>query len=629
MVYRTQLRRLIVFSGLLLLGFSVLLGRLVYLQVFRHDELSAKAFKHTQRTYLKQTRRGDIYDRTGSLLASTERLKILCADPSRIGDYYARLAALLAPHLGVDELALQERLRPREYTNAKGEVAIDPHVRLKVRLSEEKWAALREVIRNAELDDEEALTKDEREFLVGLKRWGIFTESVDSHRRVYLNGSLAAHVLGFVQFQEKTVGRQSVFFSQGKAGVEAVFDSHLQGVLGWRMTETDSRRRELVSLRSMDVDPVDGLNVHLTLDAGVQAIVEEELQSGVEQSRPLTATVVVMQPQTGAILALANYPSYDPNRPGDFPVAHRRNRAISDQFEPGSTFKVISIASALDGDAVTLNSQFDCENGHIFFRGRSLTDDHRYSILSVRDILKKSSNIGAFKVARRLGEDRLHAYLKRFGIGDVTGVGLPAERTGTLRGVDQWSGLSISRIPIGYEVAVTPLQMTLAMCVIANGGWLMSPMLVRHLSDHEGQIVMNYHPERIRRVIGPETAAEMTEALKTVVMEGGTATRARLEHYTVAGKTGTARKYLPGVGYTRSKYYASFIGFFPAERPEVVISVIFNEPKGSIYGGVISGPVFKAIATRLANYLNIVPSREIRLETTLPGSPGAVDYARR
>lgn len=628
MIYRTQLRRLVVFSGLLLLGFSVLLGRLIYIQLYLHESLTAKAFRHTQRTYLKQTKRGDILDRHGSILASTQRLKILCADPSRIGDYYIPLAQALAEHLGADEEALRKRLKPREYVNSAGKTVIDPHVRLKLRISEEEWQGVREFMKTVPLGDESLLDDEGKEFLLGLRRWGIFTEPIDSHRRVYLNGQLASHILGFAQMQERVVGNQTVFYSSGKSGIEYTFDSHLQGVLGWRMTETDSRRRELVALRSMDVDPVDGLNVHLTIDTGVQAIVEDELKNGVETSKPLSASVVVLQPHTGEILALANYPTYDPNHPGDYPTTNRRNRAISDVFEPGSTFKILSVSSALDAGVVNLNSRFDCENGYIHFMGRGLRDDHAYSILSVQEIIKKSSNIGAFKVARRLGEDQLFSYLKQFGIGDATGISLPAERTGTLRTVDKWSGLSISRIPIGYEVSVTPLQITLAVAAIANGGWLMNPMLVSHLTDARGKVVMNYYPQRIRRAISEEAAFDMTKALETVVQTGGTATRAKLEHHNVAGKTGTARKYVPGKGYTWSKYNASFIGFLPSERPEIVISVIFNEPKGSIYGGVISGPVFKAIATRLANYLNLTPSKELQTETTF--IPAATeDYARR
>ncbi|MCS1407004.1 MAG: Peptidoglycan D,D-transpeptidase FtsI [Verrucomicrobia subdivision 3 bacterium] len=629
MVFRVQLRRLIAFGILLLMGFSLLLGRLVFIQIFRHDELRAKASKHTQRTYVKQTKRGDIYDRNGALLASTQRLRILCADPSRIGRHYRSLGALLAEHLKVDPKSLIDRLRPRGFTNSVGEVVIDPHVRLRVKVTEAEWQSIQSLMKEVTLAEEALLPEDEKEFLEGLRRWAIFTEPVESHRRYYLNGELAAHVLGFVQTQERLVRNQSVFFVSGKAGVEATFDHHLQGVLGWRTTATDSRRRELVAFRGMDVDARAGFNVHLTIDAGVQMIVEDELKKGVAAFDPLTATVIVARPHTGEILALANYPTFDPNHSGDYPVRNRRNRAISDQFEPGSTFKIVSVSAALNEKVVNLGSCFDCENGHIYFMGWSLHDAHRYDILTVKEIIMKSSNIGTFKIAQQLGKERLYDYLLRFGIGSVTGISLPAERQGKLRLLEDWSGLSISRVPIGYEIAVTPLQITMAMCTIANGGWLMSPMIVRHLSDDRGNVVMTYHPEKIRRVVSEQTTRQMTEALEMVVMKGGTAPKAKLDHYTVAGKTGTARKYIPNVGYARRKCYASFIGFLPVERPEIVISVIFNEPKGSISGGVISGPVFKAIATRLANYLNIPPSNELKYQTEIQDDLVTEAHARR
>lgn len=615
MVFRVQLRRLILFGILLLSAFSLLLGRLVFIQIFRHDELQAKASKHTRRTYIKQTRRGDILDRNGLLLAGTQRLKILCADPSRIGKYYRSLGGLLATHLKVDSKALVERLRPRRQTNSAGKVIIDPHVRLRVKVTEEEWEAIRNLMAKLRIPNESLLSKKERKFLSEMRRQAIFVEPVDSHRRRYLNGELAAHVLGFVRTEERVVKNQSVFYITGQAGVEASFDRYMQGALGWRKTETDSRRRELVAFRSMDVKAQAGLNLHLTIDAGVQAIVEEELKKGVEKSRPLTATVIVARPHTGEILALANYPTYDPNHHGDYPAEKRRNRAVSDQFEPGSTFKTISVAAALNENVVDLESSIDCENGLVYFYNKPLRDDHPYDTLIVKEVLAKSSNIGAFKIAQLLGERRLYQYLRKFGIGSATGISLPSERRGTLRPLSQWSGLSISRVPIGYEVAVTPLQITMMMCAIANGGWLMRPLIVRHLSDEEGNKAIVCHPEKIQRVITMNTARQITEALESVVQEGGTAPKARLDHYTVAGKTGTARKYIPNEGYKRDKYYASFIGFFPSENPEIVISVIFNEPKGDIYGGVISGPVFREIAMKLANYLNITPSSQLNRQT--------------
>ena len=612
MVFRVQLRRLVLFGILLLSAFLLLLGRLVFIQIFRHDELQAKASKHTRRTYIKQTRRGDIFDRNGLLLAGTQRLKILCADPSRIGKYYRSLGALLATHLKVDSEALIERLRPRQQTNSARKVIIDPHVRLRIKVTEEEWEAIQALMAKLKIPNESLLSKKERRFLSEMRSQAIFVEPVDSHRRRYLNGELAAHVLGFVRTEERLVRNQSVFYITGQAGVEAAFDRYMQGALGWRKTETDSRRRELVAFRSMDVEAQAGLNVHLAIDAGVQAIVEEELNKGVEKSRPLTATVIVARPYTGEILALANYPTYDPNHHGDYPAEKRRNRAVSDQFEPGSTFKTICVASALNENVVNLESPIECENGIVYIYDKPLRDDHPYDTLIVREVLAKSSNIGTFKIAQRLGEKRLYQYLQKFGIGSATGISLPSERRGMLRPLSQWSGLSISRVPIGYEVAVTPLQITMMMCVVANGGWLMRPLIVQRLSDEEGNTVIVCRPEKIQRVITTDTARQMTEALESVVQEGGTAPRARLDHYTVAGKTGTARKYIPNEGYKRDRYYASFVGFFPSEKPEIVISVIFNEPQGNIYGGVISGPVFREIAMKLANYLNITPSNQLR-----------------
>ena len=615
-----QMRRLKLFSVFLLLGFAFLLGRLVYIQIVLHDELRDKASRYSERTYVKQTRRGDIFDRNGLLLAGSQRLKILCADPSRIGKYYRPLGKTLAKYLEEDEEALIERLRPKEHINSAGVKVIDPHVRLRVRVTGAEWEALSNLLANMKVEGEDSLPEEERKFLKVMRRKAIFAESLESYRRSYLNGQLAAHVLGFVQTRERTVRGQPVFYAAGQMGVEKIFDKHLQGTLGWRTTETDSRRRELVAFRSMEVDARAGLDIHLTIDSGVQAIVEEELAKGVERSDPMTATVVVVQPRTGEILALANYPTFDPNRYGEFPVANRRNRAISDQFEPGSTFKTISVAAALDQGVTSIDTMYDCENGYIRFMGKALRDDHRYGMLSTSDIVKKSSNIGTFKIVRELGVEKLYRSLKQFGIGTRSGITLTSERSGLLRKPDDWSGLSISRIPIGYEVAVTPLQITMAVAAIANGGWLMRPRIVRHLSDEDGKPAVRFSPEVIRRAISEKAAREMTGAMETVVEQGGTATRAKLKHYTVAGKTGTARKFVPNVGYTRTKYYASFIGFLPSEKPELVISVIFNEPKGSIYGGVIAGPVFREIARRTASYLDIRPSSELieSIETPRP-----------
>ncbi|MDW8309404.1 MAG: penicillin-binding protein 2, partial [Verrucomicrobiales bacterium] len=287
----------------------------------------------------------------------------------------------------------------------------------------------------------------------------------------------------------------------------------------------------------------------------------------------------------------------------------RRNRVVTDIFEPGSTFKIVVVAGALNDGLVSLNDSFDCEHGHFAFGGRVLRDHESYGALTVQGIISKSSNIGAAKIGIRLGANRLYDYMRAFGFGSKTGVPLPGEVPGSVPEPARWYKVSIAQIPMGHGIAVTRLQMTMAMAALANRGRLMRPMLVARLEDRQGNVVARYEPQPVRQVIS-ESAARLTiEALKTVVSPEGTAPRAALEHYTVAGKTGTAQKPGPG-GYQPGKYISSFIGFFPADAPEVCISVVLDEPKQGYYGGQVAAPIFKQIAERLANYLNIRPDRD-------------------
>ena len=612
----TRMSRLCLLGMGLVLCFGVLLGRLIYIQVYLHDELESRANRLTERTYIREAYRGSILDRNGEVLASSEPVHILCADPSRIGRYHRTLGRALARYLGKDEEEMIERLRPRYIGGGSpGERRIDPHQRLGVTMTDEEWTRLRSRLRGLVVAGEESLPEEEREFIDAMRREAIFSESVESIRRTYHNGELAAHVLGYVQTREKMIKNRPVFYLRGQTGVEARFDRKMQGVLGWRRTETSRDSREMVPFRSMEVEPRKGLDLHLTLDIGVQRIVEEELRRGVAMWKPEGATVIVLRPRTGEILAMANHPTFDPARYGEYSEAERRNRAISDQYEPGSTFKTISVAAALGERVVDLDTRFDCEGGEIEYMGVPLTDDHEYGILTVRDIIKKSSNIGTFKIARILGEEKLHHALRQFGIGQTTGIALPAAASGRFRSVGDWSGISITRVPIGYEVAVTPLQITMALAALANDGWLMRPLIVASLVDEDGVEVERYAPERIRQVVSARVAREITRAMERVVESGGTAIRARLDHHDVAGKTGTSRKYIAGKGYSDLHYFASFIGYFPARNPEVLISVIFDEPRGSIYGGVVAGLVFREIGQKLSSYLDIPPSKRIRIYT--------------
>jgi cell division protein FtsI/penicillin-binding protein 2 len=328
----------------------------------------------------------------------------------------------------------------------------------------------------------------------------------------------------------------------------------------------------------------------------------------VAKHRPAGVSVLAVRPATGELLALANWPTFDPNNVRGSNPNQRRNRAILDAAEPGSTFKIVTVSAALNDQIVTLAEQFDCEHGQFHFAGRILKDHQSYGLLSVEEIITFSSNIGTAKIAIKLGEQRFYQYIRACGFGARTGIPLGGESPGILHSLDKWSKLSISRLPIGQGVAATPLQMTLAMCAIANGGVLMRPMLVDHTEDEQGQVVTRYQPMAVHRVIGAQAARDTVRALKTVATKGGTAAKAALEHYTVAGKTGTGQKPIPG-GYSHEKYFASFVGFFPADAPEICIAVFVDEPdvKTGYYGGQVAAPAFKRMAERIAHYLNIRP----------------------
>jgi cell division protein FtsI/penicillin-binding protein 2 len=395
--------------------------------------------------------------------------------------------------------------------------------------------------------------------------------------------------------------------TSGKDGLERWFDTQLAGVRGWRVTETDRPGRELVPLREQEVEPKDGLNLVLTIDSVLQNIVESALVEAKDKHTPLSISGIVVRPRTGEILAMATLPNFDPNNPGASPPDARRNRVIADIAEPGSTFKTVVVSGALNDGVVRLSDTFDCEHGHFHFAGRVLHDHESYGVLTVEGIITHSSNIGAAKIGIKLGENRLYDYIHNFGFGTRTGLPLQGEISGIVHPVKRWSKVSIAQIPMGQGIAVTSLQMMMAVCAIANKGVLMQPMLVDRLEDRDHVVKVQYSPQRVRRVISEAAAEQMVTALKTVASPQGTAPKAALAHYTVAGKTGTAQKSGGAEGYLKGKYFASFIGFFPADNPELCISVVMDEPKQGYYGGQIAAPVFKQIAEAAADYLNIRP----------------------
>jgi len=615
MAGKLQYQRVLMLAVLLLAAFTGLGYRLLDLQVLRHDELSAKAQQNTRREAYFQPRRGDILDAKGALLATSTLAKSVCADPSLLGDHQAEVARALAPLLQLDEADLARRLT-RQRVNSKGEVVTNNYVLLKQPVSPETWLQIRAAMTNLAFGlDEKKLRKTEQAFYRNLRQKAVY--SVDFPLRVYPNQELAAHVLGFAQTEEREVDNHRFNDVCGRDGIELSLDSKLRGVPGWRVTERDRQGRELVSAREQDVEPRHGLNVALTIDSAVQNIVETALADAMQKHTPISISGVVVRPQTGEILAMATLPNFNPNRPGAAPADARRNRVISDVVEPGSTFKIVVVSGALNDKTVTLNDQFDCEHGHFVFAGKVLHDHEPLGVETVRGIITKSSNIGAAKIGIRMGANRLYDYISAYGFGERTSLPLPGEVRGFSHPVKDWSKVSVAQIPMGQGIAVTRLQMLMAMCAIANHGQLMRPMLVDRLEDATGNIVAKYSPQPVRQVIGEAAAKQMVEALKTVVLHGGTAEKAALQHYTVAGKTGTAQKVENGV-YVHGKYVSSFIGFFPADHPEVCISIVLDEPKEGYYGGQVAAPVFAQIAERVASYLH-VPS-----DVDVPGAPEAL-----
>jgi cell division protein FtsI (penicillin-binding protein 3) len=599
-------RRWLLIGGFLLLGgFGAVVAQLFELQVRRHDELAGKARKFFERTYVKASRRGDIRDVRGTLLATSKPVKTVCADPSVMGTNYVKIATTLAPLLEMERAELIEKLQPRFVTNSAGKVIEDKYVVLKHKVEVERWEQITNAMMNLQFtENDKALPKKTRDYLYRIRAHSLMTEPDEV--RVYPNGALAAHLLGFAGVVTETTPSGEITRAKGMDGLELMLDSVLSGVAGWVQSEIDSQRREIVTSRDQAVAPREGLDAYLTIDAGVQHIVESAIAEAFEKYTPESVSAAVMRPRTGEILAMANLPTFDPNRitvarPNDL-----RNRFVTDAFEPGSTFKVVVVSGALNDRIVTLGKQYNCENGLWYFCGKPLHDAHKVGVTDVEGIIAHSSNIGAAKIGIEMGQERLYNYITRFGFGTRTGITLPGESPGISHPVKKWNGLSISRIPMGQGISATPLQTLMAMSAIANDGLLMKPIVISKLVDRNGTVVAHNDPMAVRQVISPSAAHEIVKALKAVVATNGTGAKAAMPFYTVAGKTGTAQKPAPG-GYSRDKYFSSFIGFFPADDPEICISVVMDAPdhKKGYYGADVAIPVFRNIAERAARYLAI------------------------
>ena len=609
-----QIRRALALLALLAFGFIGLGFRLVDLQVWRHDELAKLAEKNSEQKIWQLAKRGDVLDANGNLLATSVPVKTVWANPLLIGNQQAVVARALAPLLQMNEGDLYQRLLPRVWKNPKGETATNQYVVLQRKVSEGTWQKIYSTMTNLSLTaDEIKMSKTERAnykvFSRNLRQYAVSAEQDQS--RVYPNGALAAHVLGFVESRDTTNHSSELF---GCDGIEKSFDSKLAGASGWRVTGVDSRNRELVAMRDEDVDARDGLTVVLTIDSVVQNIVESELAKAMKEHEPVSITGIVTRPRTGEILAMASLPDFNPNDLRTINTNTEPNLAISHVMEPGSTFKTIVISGALNEHVVSLNDTVFCENGLFHYGGITLheSESHHFGNLTVEQVLQKSSNIGASKIGIKLQAPKLYDYMTDFGLGAFTGIPLPGEASAKnyVRPADKWGKYSIVQIPMGQGVAVTRLQMAMAVSAIANDGVLMRPMLVKRLQDPDGNVVQQYEPQAVRHVISEATAKEMVEALKTAVSDDGTAPLARIANYTVAGKTGTAQKVVNGT-YSNDRFVVSFIGFFPADDPQICISIVMDSPKEGCraFGGALCGPVFSKIGAACASYLNIPPDQ--------------------
>lgn len=556
---RTILIAIVIFTVFLGLG-----ARLAFLHL-RPTESTLTRIEQGRRLE-QQTRgpRGRILDREGNILAVDIDAKHVCVDPKFIlenGDMQkvadALSSCLSLPRSEVWKLIDQPK---RQY------------VRVQKFMRESAIAPLR-----------------------ALKLKGIIFEDVPI--RDYPKGSLGSHVIGFANHE-----------GVGSSGMELRMNSYLQGSSGLRVSQKDGRRHEIYSRRTVDIDPQSGADVYLTLDQQIQHFAEKALDELVTKYKPKGAWALVQNVRTGEILAMASLPTYDPNRFNSAPAEWIRNRVINYTYEPGSTMKACIISSAIDQGIVKAGDVFDCENGRWVYGGRSLHDSHGEGLLTVADILKKSSNIGAAKVALCMGNERVYDSLKEFGFGSQTGVDLPGEDAGILWPVKRWSKISITRIAMGHEILVTSLQMLSALSTIANDGIRMRPQIIQKVVDSNGWPLLEMYPEELGRPIRPATAKQMRRLLARVTQPGGTGTKAALRGYSVAGKTGTAQKVnLERGGYYHNKYIASFGGFLPAENPVISILVVADDPSGAHYGGTVCAPAFREIADQTVRYLRIPP----------------------
>jgi len=546
---------------LLLVWATAIEARLVYLQVFRYADFTARADEQQSRRIESAAERGEILDRNGKILARSVDADAIYAVPTEIGDPDRAVAALcqaLRDCGASDRRAMADRIRAREG---------------------KQFAYLRRQASHEQTQRVAALK---------LKGIGFLAES----RRYYPNRDLASQLLGYV-------GVDNV----GLGGIEGTYDSLIAGKPGTVLVQINARRE---AFSRIERPPTTGASLELTVDQYVQHVAERELEAGIKSSGASSGSAVVMDPHTGEILALANYPSFNPNVYRDARPESRRNRAVQDYYEPGSTFKIVTASAAFEEKAITPDTLIDASAGSIRFGSRVINDDHNYGVLSFTDVIVKSSNVGAIKVALRLGPQTIGDYVRRFGFGRPTSPDFRGESPGMVWDPSTLNDSALASVAMGYQVGVTPVQMAAAVSVVANGGELVQPRAVRAVI-RDGRRLPVPHTNR-ERVISKDSAATMSAIMEKVVEEG-TGTRAAITGYTVAGKTGTAKKLVNGSYRGHSEYNVSFVGFVPSRAPIFAIVVVVDSPhRVSPYGGVVAAPIFRKIADAALRHYGVPPS---------------------
>jgi cell division protein FtsI (penicillin-binding protein 3) len=563
-------QRALVAGGLLALWTAGIESRLLYLQVARHDDLVARADRQQKRTIDAPAKRGEIRDRNNRVLAFSVDVDTIYGVPSDIAD---------------PKRAARDLCRALDDCSPAGRAELEEKLGRK-----SQFTYVQRFVSRAAYDRVKALD---------LEGIGFMKES----RRFYPNKELASQVLGYV-------GTDNV----GLGGLEAAYNKVILGTPGTVLVQTDARRRAFSRIERL---PTSGATLELTIDEYLQHIVERELEAGVKTHKAAGGTAVVMDPATGEILAMASYPTYNPNTFRDASPEQRRNRAVQDLYEPGSTFKLVTASAAMEEGVVGPNDPIDVSEGLIRFKGRVINDDHPYpGAMTFGDVIVKSSNVGAIKVGLKLGPDRLGAYVSRFGFGRPVSSDFPGESPGIVWNPSKLNDSALASVSMGYQVGVTPLQMVTATSAVANGGRLMKPHVVRAVV-RDGVRTLT-EPVELRRVISARTAAELTTIMEEVVTRGTGRNFTTVEGFTVAGKTGTAQKLVDGA-YSHTDYNVSFTGFVPSRQPEYAITVVVDTPRnGFYYGGSVAGPIFQKIADASLRHRGVPP-------TVFPAPPVLVD----